>query len=826
MYKRYTERARKVINLAQKEALKLKHNYIGTEHILLGLINEKSGMGVRILQALGIDLDTLRLEVVRSVGRGVYPGGGEMAFTPRAKKVLEYALDEAKRLQHNYVGTEHILLGLIREKGGVAAHILSSMGVDIDTARIQLIQLLAGENAGFVRVFSSVTNAQVVQEGRERTPVLDSFAIDLTKLAREGRLDPIIGRKAEIQRLIQILSRRTKNNPVLVGEAGVGKTAIIEGFAQKIVNNEVPGALRNKRVVSLDLASIVAGTKYRGEFEKRIKKILEEIRESKNIILFIDEIHTLIGAGGAEGTLDAANILKPALARGDIQAIGATTYEEYRKYIEKDTALERRFQPIYIEEPSVEETIEILKGLKKKYEEFHKVEILESAIHAASRLSSQYIVGRYLPDKAIDVIDEASARVKIDNIETSPRIINIEDKIRKIRFKKEKAIASQRFEEAAVLRDEEESLTIELARVKEEYMEDTEKYRPVVSEEDVAKVVSSWTGIPLSRLEEEETEKLLKMESYLHERIVGQDEAIKAISKAIRRARAGLKDPKRPIGSFIFLGPTGVGKTALSKAIAEFLFGNEDALIKIDMSEYMEKHSVSRLIGSPPGYVGYEDGGQLSEKVRKRPYSVVLLDEIEKAHPDVFNLLLQILEDGSLTDSRGRKIDFKNTILIMTSNLGVKYLQHNTNVGFKKVSSESEAVPYEDMKKKISEELKKTFRPELLNRIDEIIVFRPLTKEEIGKIMEIMLKDIREKLLSQGILDLVLTDELKKFLIEKGYNPLYGARPLRRVLERYIEDIIAEKILSGEIGGGDIVIGDLEEGKPVLVKKEYTSVSV
>ncbi len=826
MYKRYTERARKVINLAQKEALKLKHNYIGTEHILLGLINEKSGMGVRILQALGIDLDTLRLEVVRSVGRGVYPGGGEMAFTPRAKKVLEYALDEAKRLQHNYVGTEHILLGLIREKGGVAAHILSSMGVDIDTARIQLIQLLAGENAGFVRVFSSVTNAQVVQEGRERTPVLDSFAIDLTKLAREGRLDPIIGRKAEIQRLIQILSRRTKNNPVLVGEAGVGKTAIIEGFAQKIVNNEVPGALRNKRVVSLDLASIVAGTKYRGEFEKRIKKILEEIRESKNIILFIDEIHTLIGAGGAEGTLDAANILKPALARGDIQAIGATTYEEYRKYIEKDTALERRFQPIYIEEPSVEETIEILKGLKKKYEEFHKVEILESAIHAASRLSSQYIVGRYLPDKAIDVIDEASARVKIDNIETSPRIINIEDKIRKIRFKKEKAIASQRFEEAAVLRDEEESLTIELARVKEEYMEDTEKYRPVVSEEDVAKVVSSWTGIPLSRLEEEETEKLLKMESYLHERIVGQDEAIKAISKAIRRARAGLKDPKRPIGSFIFLGPTGVGKTALSKAIAEFLFGNEDALIKIDMSEYMEKHSVSRLIGSPPGYVGYEDGGQLSEKVRKRPYSVVLLDEIEKAHPDVFNLLLQILEDGSLTDSRGRKIDFKNTILIMTSNLGVKYLQHNTNVGFKKVSSESEAVPYEDMKKKISEELKKTFRPELLNRIDEIIVFRPLTKEEIGKIMEIMLKDIREKLLSQGILDLVLTDELKKFLIEKGYNPLYGARPLRRVLERYIEDIIAEKILSGEIGGGDIVIGDLEEGKPVFVKKEYTSVSV
>ncbi len=826
MYKRYTERARKVINLAQKEALKLKHNYIGTEHILLGLINEKSGMGVRILQALGIDLDTLRLEVVRSVGRGVYPGGGEMAFTPRAKKVLEYALDEAKRLQHNYVGTEHILLGLIREKGGVAAHILSSMGVDIDTARIQLIQLLAGENAGFVRVFSSVTNAQVVQEGRERTPVLDSFAIDLTKLAREGRLDPIIGRKAEIQRLIQILSRRTKNNPVLVGEAGVGKTAIIEGFAQKIVNNEVPGALRNKRVVSLDLASIVAGTKYRGEFEKRIKKILEEIRESKNIILFIDEIHTLIGAGGAEGTLDAANILKPALARGDIQAIGATTYEEYRKYIEKDTALERRFQPIYIEEPSVEETIEILKGLKKKYEEFHKVEILESAIHAASRLSSQYIVGRYLPDKAIDVIDEASARVKIDNIETSPRIINIEDKIRKIRFKKEKAIASQRFEEAAVLRDEEESLTIELARVKEEYMEDTEKYRPVVSEEDVAKVVSSWTGIPLSRLEEEETEKLLKMESYLHERIIGQDEAIKAISKAIRRARAGLKDPKRPIGSFIFLGPTGVGKTALSKAIAEFLFGNEDALIKIDMSEYMEKHSVSRLIGSPPGYVGYEDGGQLSEKVRKRPYSVVLLDEIEKAHPDVFNLLLQILEDGSLTDSRGRKIDFKNTILIMTSNLGVKYLQHNTNVGFKKVSSESEAVPYEDMKKKISEELKKTFRPELLNRIDEIIVFRPLTKEEIGKIMEIMLKDIREKLLSQGILDLVLTDELKKFLIEKGYNPLYGARPLRRVLERYIEDIIAEKILSGEIGGGDIVIGDLEEGKPVFVKKEYTSVSV
>ncbi len=825
MYKRYTERARKVINLAQKEALKLKHNYIGTEHILLGLITERSGMGVRILQALGIDLDTLRSEVVRSIGRGVYPGGGEIAFTPRAKKVLEYALDEAKRLQHNYVGTEHILLGLIREKAGVAAHILSSMGVDIDTARIQLIQLLAGEGMGFVKVISSAGVSQTMQEEQEKTPVLNGFAIDLTKLAREGKLDPIIGRKTEIQRLIQILSRRTKNNPVLVGEAGVGKTAIIEGFAQKIVNNEVPDTLRNKRLVSLDLASIVAGTKYRGEFEKRIKKILEELRRAKNIILFIDEIHTLIGAGGAEGSLDAANILKPALARGEIQAIGATTYDEYRKYIEKDAALERRFQPIYIEEPTVEETIEILKGLKKKYEEFHRVEIVDSAIFAASKLSSQYITGRYLPDKAIDVIDEASARVKIDNIETSPEILRLEENLRKIKEKKDKAIKLQEFEEAAIYRDKEEKILLELSRVKEEHLSNMEKYKPVVSEEDVAKVISSWTGIPISRLAEEETQKLLKIEKYLHEKIVGQDEAIKAISKAIRRARAGLKDPKRPIGSFIFLGPTGVGKTALSKALAEFLFGNEDALIKVDMSEYMEKHSVSRLIGSPPGYVGYEDGGQLSEKVRKKPYSVILLDEIEKAHPDVFNILLQILEDGKLTDSRGRKINFKNTILIMTSNLGVKYLQTNLRVGFKKVGSEGE-FSYEEIKKRVSEELKKTFRPEFLNRIDEIIIFKPLSKEEIGKIMEIMLKDIKDRLSQQGILDLVISDKLKDFLVNKGYNPLYGARPLRRVLENYIEDSIAEKLLSGEIGEGDIVIGDLVDGEPVFRKKELMSVSV
>ncbi len=826
MYKRYTERARKVINLAQKEALKLKHNYIGTEHILLGLINERSSMGVKILQALGIDLDTLRAEVVRSVGRGVYPGGGEIAFTPRAKKVLEYALDEARRLQHNYVGTEHILLGLIREKGGVAAHILSAMGVDIDTARIQLIQLFSGEGMGFVHVMSSTGSTQPINTDQERTPVLNGFAIDITELAREGKLDPIIGREKETQRIIQILSRRTKNNPVLVGEAGVGKTAIIEGLAQKIIKGEVPDILKDKRLVSLDLASMVAGTKYRGEFEKRIKKILEEIKKSKNIILFIDEIHTLIGAGSAEGTLDAANILKPALARSEIQAIGATTYDEYRKYIERDSALERRFQPIYVEEPSLEDTIKILKGLKGRYEEFHKVEILDSAIYAASRLASQYIIGRYLPDKAIDIIDEASARVKIDNIETSPKILDLEEKLRKIKNKKEDAIKYQNFEEAAIYRDEEEKLIIELTRTKEERLADADKYKPVVSEEDVAKVVSSWTGIPLSRLAEEETQKLLKMEEYLHKQIVGQDEAIKAISKAIRRARAGLRDPKRPIGSFIFLGPTGVGKTALSKAIAEFLFGNEEALVKIDMSEYMEKHSVSRLIGSPPGYVGYEDGGQLSERIRKRPYSVVLLDEIEKAHPDVFNLLLQILEDGRLTDSRGRKVNFKNTILIMTSNLGIKYLQHNTFVGFKKALSEGGEFSYNDMKKRVTDEIKKLFRPEFLNRIDEVIIFKPLTKEEIGQIMEIMLRDIKERLAHQGIIDLIITEELRKFLIDKGYNPLYGARPLRRVLERYIEDPIAEQILKGEIGEGDIVIGEIKDKKPVFMKKELSSISV
>ncbi|MFC0236029.1 ATP-dependent protease ATP-binding subunit ClpC [Fictibacillus phosphorivorans] len=801
MFGRFTERAQKVLALAQEEAIRLGHNNVGTEHILLGLIREGEGIAAKALQVLGLGPEKIQKEVETLIGRG-QEAVQTIHYTPRAKKVIELSMDEARKLGHSYVGTEHILLGLIREGEGVAARVLNNLGVSLNKARQQVLQLLGSNESSSHRGSSASAN----------TPTLDSLARDLTAIAREGTLDPVIGRAKEIQRVIEVLSRRTKNNPVLIGEPGVGKTAIAEGLAQQIINNEVPETLRDKRVMTLDMGTVVAGTKYRGEFEDRLKKVMDEIRQAGNIIIFIDELHTLIGAGGAEGAIDASNILKPALARGELQCIGATTLDEYRKYIEKDAALERRFQPITVNEPTKDESIQILQGLRDRYEAHHRVTITDEAIEASVQLSDRYISDRFLPDKAIDLIDEAASKVRLRSYTAPPNLKELEQKLEEVRKEKDAAVQSQEFEKAASLRDSEQRLREELEKTKDVWKEKQGKENTEVTPEDIAQVVSSWTGVPVSKLAEEETERLLKMEEILHDRVIGQSEAVTAISKAIRRARAGLKDPKRPIGSFIFLGPTGVGKTELARAVAETLFGDEDAIIRIDMSEYMEKHTTSRLVGSPPGYVGHEEGGQLTEKVRRKPYSVILLDEIEKAHPEVFNILLQVLEDGRLTDSKGRTVDFRNTVVIMTSNVGASTLKRNRSLGF---AVHNEGQKYNDMKSKVMDELKRAFRPEFLNRIDEIIVFHSLEKEHLLRIVSLMAASLKQRLSDQGI-EIELTQAALEKITEEGYDPDYGARPLRRALQRKIEDRLSEELLRGNINKGQTVKIDVEENDFVV----------
>jgi ATP-dependent Clp protease ATP-binding subunit ClpC len=811
MFGRFTERAQKVLALALEEAVRLGHKDIGTEHVLLGLIREGEGIAAKALQSLGLGLDKIQSEVESLIGRGTEQSGGNYTpnYTPRAKKVIELSMDEARKLGHTYVGTEHILLGLIREGEGIAARIMNNLGVSLNKARQQVLQLLGSSEMMASHQPSGGNPAA-------NTPTLDGLARDLTAIARDGGLDPVIGRQKEIERVIQVLSRRTKNNPVLIGEPGVGKTAIAEGLAQKIVNNEIPETLRDKRVMTLDMGTVVAGTKYRGEFEDRLKKIMDEIRQAGNIILFIDELHTLIGAGGAEGAIDASNILKPALARGELQCVGATTLDEYRKYIEKDAALERRFQPIQVDEPTSEDAIKILHGLRDRYEAHHRVKITDEAIEQAVKLSDRYITDRFLPDKAIDLVDEAASKVRLQSFTVPPNLKELEGRLEEVRKEKDAAVQSQEFEEAAALRDQEQKLREELDKTKKDWKERQGQLNMEVTPEDIAQVVASWTGIPVLKLKEEETERLLKMEAILHDRVIGQDEAVKSVSRAVRRARAGLKDPKRPIGSFIFLGPTGVGKTELARAVAETLFGDEDAMIRVDMSEYMEKHSTARLVGAPPGYVGYDEGGQLTEKVRRKPYSVILLDEIEKAHPDVFNILLQVLDDGRLTDSKGRTVDFRNTVVIMTSNVGASMIKKNTTLGFTTGDTERK---YQDMKDKVMDELKKSFRPEFLNRIDEVIVFHSLEQEHIEQIVSLMTDELRKRLKEQSI-DFQLTDDAKKILAKEGFDPAYGARPLRRAIQRHIEDRLSEELLKGNISKGDTVNIDSEEGQLVVKRLE------
>ncbi|GAB4245513.1 MAG: ATP-dependent Clp protease ATP-binding subunit [Thermoleophilia bacterium] len=798
MFERFTERARQVVVLAQEEARDLKHNYIGTEHLLLGLLREGDGVAARVLGTLDVSLDDVRTEIMRIVGEGEHEAQGQIPFTPRAKKVLELALREALSLGHNYIGTEHILLGLVRESEGVAARILNDLDADADRIRQEVMRVLSGPSR------RSQKSEGAAASGKKASKVLEQFGRNLTKYAEEDKLDPVVGREIEIERVMQILSRRTKNNPVLIGEPGVGKTAVVEGLAQRIADHEVPELLKDKQIFTLDLGALVAGSKYRGEFEERLKKVMKEIAERGDIILFIDEIHNLVGAGAAEGAIDAASILKPALARGEIQTIGATTVDEYRKYLARDAALERRFQQIMVREPSVEETQEILEGLRDRYEAHHRITISDEAIEAAAYLADRYISDRFLPDKAVDLVDEAASRKRIKTMTAPPDYRELEEKIQQVRKEKEAAIEAQEFEKAANLRDRERRLINEKKDLEEKWKSADEGMRATIGEDEIAEIVAMWTGIPVVKLTEAETEKLLRMEEELHKRVVGQDEALVAVSKAIRRGRAGLKDPKRPGGSFVFLGPSGVGKTELARTLAEFLFGDEDALLQIDMSEYMEKHAVSRLVGSPPGYVGYEEGGQLTEAVRRRPYSVVLLDEIEKAHPDVFNILLQILEDGRLTDAQGRTVDFRNTILIMTSNIGAATISKGQVLGFGEPVSEG-GLDYREMKDRVMGELKKVFRPEFLNRIDEVIVFHKLTREQIKDIVEMMMNRIREQL-KERELNVELTEEAREFLVDVGYDPAMGARPLRRAIQRHVEDMLADRVLSGEIQPGSTVV--------------------
>ena len=825
MFERFTEKAIKVIMLAQEEARRLGHNFVGTEQILLGLIGEGTGVAAKVLKSLGVNLKDSRIEVEKIIGRGSGFVAVEIPFTPRAKRVLELSLEEARQLGHNYIGTEHLLLGLIREGEGVAARVLENLNIDLTKVRTQVIRML-GETA-------EVGSGASTSKGNLKTATLDEFGTNLTKLASESKLDPVVGRHSEIDRVVQILGRRTKNNPVLIGEPGVGKTAIAEGLAQRIQTGDIPDILEDKRVLTLDIGLLVAGTKYRGEFEERLKKIMEEIKSAGNVILVIDEVHTLIGAGAAEGAIDAANILKPALARGELQCIGATTLDEYRKHIERDAALERRFQPVMVGEPSIEDTIEILKGLRERYEQHHRLKITDDALEAAAHLGDRYISDRFLPDKAIDLIDEAGSRVRLINSKLPPEAKQIDRELRQVQKQKEESVRDQNFDQAGQLREKEMELSAKIKEVLDNKKESTAGDQsdadnsvksdskllqsPLVSEEDVAHIVASWTGVPVQKLTETESVKLLNMEETLHQRLIGQDEAVKAVSRAIRRARVGLKNPNRPIASFIFSGPTGVGKTELTKSLASYFFGSEEAMIRLDMSEFMERHTVSKLIGSPPGYVGFNEGGQLTEAVRRRPYTVVLFDEVEKAHPDVFNLLLQLLEDGRLTDSKGRTVDFKNTLLIMTSNIGSKVIEKGGGgLGFEFSGDSVEDSQYNRIKSLVNEELKQYFRPEFLNRLDEIIVFRQLTKNEVKEIAEIMLQEVFVRLQDKGI-KLNVTDAFKERLVEEGYNPSYGARPLRRAVMRLLEDSLAEEVLSGRIKDGDNALVDIDDNKKVTI---------
>jgi ATP-dependent Clp protease ATP-binding subunit ClpC len=801
-FDKFTERARKVLQLAQEEAQRFNHNYIGTEHLLLGLVREGEGVAAKVLGNLGVELNKVRSAVEFIIGRGDRTVAGDIGLTPRAKKVIELSVDEARRLNHHYIGTEHLLLGLVREGEGIAAGVLESLGVSLDKVRSQVIYVL-NQSAAYSQ------EGQGAPHGKSsKTPVIDQLGMDLTAAARAGKLDPVIGRYKEIERVVQILSRRTKNNPALIGEPGVGKTAIVEGLAQRIASGDVPETLMGKRLLTLDIGSLVAGTKYRGEFEERLKKIIEEVKNSGNCVLFIDELHTLVGAGAAEGAVDAANILKPSLARGELQTIGATTLDEFRKYIERDAALERRFQPVLVEEPSIEDTIEILKGIKERYEQHHRLEISDEAIKAAAELGSRYVPDRFMPDKAIDLVDEAASRVRMQRASAPPSLKEVMRSLESVQNEKESAIAAQQYELAAEYRDREAQLRSKLEHLEQGWQAEQGKDKPVVTAEDIAQVVAMWTGIPVMQIAEEESSRLLKMEDALRERVKGQDEAVVTVAKAVRRARAGLGDPRRPNGAFIFLGPTGVGKTELVRALAEFMFGTEESMVKIDMSEFMERHSVARLVGAPPGYIGYEEGGQLTEAVRRKPYSVVLLDEIEKAHPEVFNILLQIMDDGRLTDAKGRKVDFRNTIIIMTSNAGAELIRRETGLGFHKAESQQTAQEqYDKMKEKVLAEMKKLFRPEFLNRIDATVVFRALGREQIREIVDLMLSRTQKQLTEQRLV-MEATDAAKDLLMEKGFDAVFGARPMRRAIQNLIEDPLAEGLLHGRFQPDDVVLVD------------------